>query len=550
MTEHRREQGTPRASRVPPHNLEAEEAALGAAFLSLDAARVLTAQLSPGDFYSPTNGHVARAVIELAAEDAPEVDVITVAEQLRRDGLLDEVGGIPYLAQLQNATPSVSAAAHYCQIVKHAATLRRLITTAAAITELGYGASDPTEAVVRAGELLGQMDPGDARTLSTLIEADLAALLASDLQPEQAQLLTRTDGGSLLYPGKMHALQSEPSAGKSWVALAAACQVLDLGGSAGYLDLEDTGPAITKRLLQLGASPDAIRERFYYANPEGRFGPAERLQLFRALDRMNLDLVIIDSVGESLSREGLSEDKADDVMRWTDLLPRPIARTGAAVLMLDHVAKDPESRGRWARGSGAKLATVDGATYQLRTRSGFSRHREGSLELIVAKDRPGGVGAVGETVATIKVEPFGGGESLRLTIGPYSAPMAPTDTWKPTILMGKVWHAVNDSAVPLTATAVGALVHSDKPKLVKEAIARLMSEGYLAETKSGRSKVLTVVREYDGAVTNIRSAPSWREEPPPPDELFDPSEFEPSQDELDELDRQLGHRHHFDHPDF
>lgn len=542
MTDDRRGKRTS-DDRAPPHNIEAERAAIGVALIHHGAAESVAEIVKPADFYRPAHQHIAAAIVGLLAGDDSHVDTVTVAERLRRDGLLEEIGGREYLHELQNATPAISAAAHYARIVKDSAILRRLIYTAADIADLGYGShDDPTSAIVRAGELLSRMDPADAATLSTLEVADMAALLASDLQPEQPTLLVRSDGGALLYSGKMHVFQAEPSSGKSWLALVAVAEILTMGGAAGYLDFEDTPVGITTRLLALGVSPGAIADRFYYAQPLGRFGPAERLSLWRALDRMNLDLVVIDGVGESLAREGLSEDKADDVLRWTDLLPRPIARTGAAVLMLDHVAKDPQQRGRWARGSGAKLAAVDGVTYQIKVRTSFSRHRSGRLALVVAKDRPGGVGAIGETVAVVTIEPHAGGERVVVNLEPYTDDRAPTDTWKPSILMGKVWHALDASTAPLTATTLAALVHSDKPRMVREAVARLIAEGYIAESGK-RPKVLRIVRPYTDSPAD--RAPAWRGEPPP--ELFDPGDYEPTADEVAEADRLLPYFHH---PDF
>ena len=542
MTEHRARKSSGDA-RVPPHNLDAEASALGAALLNPGAAASIVSIADPGDYFRPAHQFIAAAIGRLMAEEDPHLDVVTVAEELRRAGMLDDCGGAQYLLELQNATPAISNAHRYARIVKDAAILRRLIYTAAEISELGYTAhDDPSSAIVRAGELLSRMGTADAETLSTLEVADVAALLAGNLQTEQPALLTRTDGGSLLYPGKMHVFQAEPSSGKSWLALVAVAEVLAMGGAAGYLDYEDTGPGILGRLRTLGVTDAVMAERFYYANPTGRFGPAEKLSLWNALDRLNCDLVVIDGVGEALSREGLSEDKAEDVIRWTDLLPRPIARTGAGVLMLDHVAKDLEQRGRWARGSGAKLGAVDGASYQIKVRVPFSRHREGRFDLVVAKDRPGGVGAIGEIVATVHVTPHAAGELVTVRVEPHSTEAAaPTDSWKPTVIMGKVWTALDGSTVPLTASALSTLVHSE-PRLVKEAITRLIAEGFVAETGK-RPKTLRTVKPYTDAPPPL--APAWREEPPP--ELFDPEDYQPTDEDLAEIDRQRGY---YQHPEF
>lgn len=545
MTEHRDRKSTSGSGRVPPHNLDAEASALGSALLSPVAAGQVAEILTPADFFKPAHQHIAAAITALMAADDPACDIVLVSDELRASGLLDDVGGVQYLLELQNATPAITNAGRYARIVKDTAVLRRLIATAAEITELGYlSHDDPGQAVLRAGELLNRMDAADAATLSTLDEADIVALLAGDLTTEQATILTRSNGGALLYPGKMHSFQAEPSSGKSWLGCWAVKEVLEMGGAAAYLDYEDTAVGIVGRLRNLGTSERAIAERFYYANPAGRFGPAERVQFWRAMDRMNFDLVVIDTVGEALTREGLSEDKATDYLQWTELLPRPIARTGAAVLMMDHVSKDPEQRGRWARGTGAKLGAIDGATYQLKVRVPFSRHRPGRLDIVVAKDKPGGVGAIGETVATVHIEPHAAGELVTVRVEPHEN-TAPTDSWKPTVIMGKVWQALHEARSPLTASALASLVHTDKPRLVKEAIARLLAEGFIAE-QGKRPKTLRIVKPYTDAPQ--LAAPAWREPPPEPEALFD-WHADITAEDLADIDRQR-EADYFQHPEF
>lgn len=515
-----------RDARVPPHSLEAERSVLGAALLAPSAVDALVSGTDVADFYKPAHQHIAHAIRTLTSVDSP-VDVVTVGDQLRRDGLLDSAGGIPALLELQNDTPSVSSAARYAKIVHDAGILRRLIDTAASITEAAYGHHDPPAALAHAGQLL------DRLTSNSVVDddfgwdiADIAALLAGDLEPEEATLLRRTDGAGLLYPGKVHNFQAEPTSGKSWIACYLCAEVLELGGSALYLDNEDTGHGILRRMIQVGASPAALRTRFAYRQLTSRFGPAQKLSLDRILDELNPDVVIIDGVAEALTREGLSEDKADDIVRWFDLFPRPIARTGAAVALLDHVSKDPEQRGRWARGSGAKLAAVDGTAYQVKVRTPWSRHRAGKAQLVVAKDRPGGVGAVGDIVADISVEPHGAGARVSMRFDPHVVDQAPSDTFKPTIIMGTMFRTLSEAPVPLTATGLLNLTGS-KPSLKKEALQRLLMEGYIAEN-SGRPKTLRIAKPWDGAGAPNAQAPAWREPPP---ELFEPDHDEPDTDD-------------------
>lgn len=523
MTDHDRNRPSANRSRadhrVPPHNIAAEESSIGAALLSMTAAATLVERLEAGDYYKPANQHAFHAIRKILAGGG-HVDVVTVADELRRDGLLDEVGGFGYLMELQNATPAISAVGSYAKIVKDCAALRRMLYAAADLAEAAYSHDDPAEAVARAQDALVSLATvGDPSAGSTLDVADLAALLETDLEPEAGTFLTRTDGTSLLYAGKMHVFQAEPSSGKSWISLHAVREVLDIGGAAIYLDFEDTPAGILRRLRNLGCSVDAMRERLVYARPVGRYGTAERLQVDRLLDRLNPDLVVIDGVGESLSRNGLSEDKADDVLRWFDLFPRPIAETGAAVLMIDHVAKDPEQRGRWARGSGAKLGAVDGASYQVKVITPFSRHRSGAVKLVVAKDRPGQF-SIGEVAAIVKIEPHAAGERVVLTVEPDGADLAITDSHKPTQVMAMISAEIEGAKVPPTAKTLEHLVHA-KPRTIHEALARLISEGYVTQAP-GRVKSLRNVRRYYGPSNREEPPPALEEEPPPT--LFVPDE--------------------------
>lgn len=518
----------PNPDRTPPHNLRAEEAILGAALLSRAALEILATKLTPGDFYSPGNGHVAQALTRAFVEGWP-ADPVTIADELGRSGLLDQAGGPGRLLELAANTPATSSADRYATIVHDHATLRRIIGAGLEAAEHAYALPDDAhEAVLRAQALFDTVAASNgSRAYSTLEIADVGALLDSDLEPEEPDFLTRADGRALLYAGKMHVFQGEPSSGKTWLALLAALEVLTMGGAVGYLDYEDTAKGVLGRLLALGAEPAVVRDRFAYFQPAGGFGPTERIELERILDRLNPDLVVIDGVAEALARDGLQEDRASEVVGWIEKLPRWLARTGAAVVMLDHVVKDREAQGRWARGSSAKLAAVDGATYQVKVVSPFSRHRDGKMKLIVAKDRPGGVGAIGDVAAVAHIEPKADGARVLIRLERDTGEIASSDTWKPTVLMARVSAELEASSVPLTVAALKALVHSDKPKLVSEAISRLVVEGYVTEKRSGRSTVLRSVKPY----VDDRSSPPPPTEPPPglfeDDPSIDPETGEP-----------------------
>jgi replicative DNA helicase len=159
---------------VPPHNIEAEESLLGALLLSRDAIGVVAEMgLEPGDFYKPAHQHVYEAVKALSGAGQP-VDPITVGDELRRVGLLDEIGGSAMLLELQNATPAISNAARYAKIVQDTAMLRRLIGVASQIAELAYNEPDDVtkaldEAETRVFEVAERRVTDSTRPLSDLL---------------------------------------------------------------------------------------------------------------------------------------------------------------------------------------------------------------------------------------------------------------------------------------------------------------------------------------------------------------------------------------------
>ncbi|HTJ74353.1 MAG TPA: replicative DNA helicase [Acidimicrobiales bacterium] len=149
----RRHQGASGA-RVPPHNLQAEESLLGAMLLSRDAiVAAVEVQLSADDFYKPAHGHVYDAITSLYAAGEP-ADPVTVAESLRRAGVLETIGGPATLITLQAGTPAIGNAGRYAHIVEEHSLLRRLIRVAGDIAELGYGLPEDVAATVDEAEAM------------------------------------------------------------------------------------------------------------------------------------------------------------------------------------------------------------------------------------------------------------------------------------------------------------------------------------------------------------------------------------------------------------
>ncbi|MDE3085376.1 MAG: replicative DNA helicase [Acidobacteriota bacterium] len=165
------------AGRVPPHDLDAEESLLGAMLLSRDAIAAALECCSSADFYKPAHGHIFGAVTALYTRGEP-ADPVTVADELRRSGLLESVGDPSVLISLQVNTPSTANASHYARIVEEHALLRGLVTVAGEIAELGYSVpEDVTEVIDRAESMVFEV--AQRRVVDTM--SSLRDLLAQSL---------------------------------------------------------------------------------------------------------------------------------------------------------------------------------------------------------------------------------------------------------------------------------------------------------------------------------------------------------------------------------
>lgn len=128
-----------RGPRIPPHNIEAEEALLGAMLLSRDAIMAAEQLLTAVDFYKPLHVQLYAAMTAVYASGSA-VDPVTIAEYLRQHGQLEQLGGPGQLARIQAATPASANAPHYARIVAQLAAVRRALTGAAQLADAAYDA--------------------------------------------------------------------------------------------------------------------------------------------------------------------------------------------------------------------------------------------------------------------------------------------------------------------------------------------------------------------------------------------------------------------------
>lgn len=129
--------------KVPPHDLEAEQAVIGSMLTDNEAVTNSIEVLKPEDFYRADNRIIFESMLNLYGRSEP-IDIITVKSELESMGKFDQVGGLEYLAELPDKVPTTANVQKYIKIVEDKSSLRSLIKTANEIIELGY---DPTEDV-------------------------------------------------------------------------------------------------------------------------------------------------------------------------------------------------------------------------------------------------------------------------------------------------------------------------------------------------------------------------------------------------------------------
>lgn len=139
------------ADRLPPQNIEAEQAVLGAIFLEPSALTLASEILLPDDFYRVAHQKIFNVMLDLS-DKGKAIDLVTVTEELASSKLIEDVGGVSYLSELAASVPTAANIEYYARIVEEKALLRRLIRTASGIADDGYMREDEVEALLAEAE--------------------------------------------------------------------------------------------------------------------------------------------------------------------------------------------------------------------------------------------------------------------------------------------------------------------------------------------------------------------------------------------------------------
>ena len=323
----------------------------------------------------------------------------------------------------------------------------------------------------------------------------LGIRLARENEPDPTHL-ARDDGHRMFYSGRVNGLLGESESGKTWVALHAVAQALAVGEHALYLDFEDSAKGIEDRLRLLGAD-DGDLGRLHYASPDEALALAQNADLYEALQATPYGVSILDGVNAAMTVMGLNPDSSqNDATVFVQRLLRPLADTGAAVVTIDHVAKNKETRGKGAIGAQAKRAMTRGCALSVDVVQPFGPGIHGELRLTVDKDNPGKVRAVSggaRHAGMVHIDSTGDKVAMRVE-APDLRPVDERGPFRPTHLMEAVSRFLETfpDETPVPKAAVEKEV-SGKSDYIRDALDRLVEEGHCTRTIGPRSAVLHVL---------------------------------------------------------
>lgn len=319
---------------------------------------------------------------------------------------------------------------------------------------------------------------------------------------------------ALFYPNEVHSVGGEPESMKSWLLLLAAQQEIKLGRHVVFVDMEASDRSIVDRLRLLGATPARIKRCFHYFRPDERLTDDDQAAMRRLVKKLMPTLVVLDGVTEAYSLNGLSINSAEDAATWfrtfaRQFLVKPTPDyDGPAVVELDHVVKDRESRNGWTVGTQHKKAGIKGAMYVVEPRSPLGMGKHGVSRLLLAKDSPGGVEWVPlgrnrqRYVGDLHCDATGDGvdawiESADPAVSSVveREAVAPSQTPEFRQCMRAIWEYV-EAHPRVSGKVIRSEVTGRGDKAKQDAIAVLEAEGHLVNEGTGNSAKWVVGAEF------------------------------------------------------
>jgi len=368
--------------RLPPHNIEAEEAVIGSVLIDPDAILTICDFLKPEAFYREQNRWVYQACLSLYQREGKkeDIDQITVAQELARQGKLEVVGGLGYLSHLVSVVPTSVHVEHYAEIVHRLWVSRQLIAAAAQIAAIGYEADPDVEgSLSRAEDVLYRLHRGESRrdfvhirsVMDDYFEGPDSALSAAGEAGRLPHVLTGFAGLDELLGGlqrsDMVILAARTSLGKSSLALNIARNAaVEQGACVAIFSLEMSKEQVVQRLLASEAEVDLqrIKNRRYgvveqecvneaagilsqapiYVDDSPLLRVVEMRSKARRLNyERGVDLIVVDYL-QLIRSDVRTENKVQEISEISRSLKALARELDVPVLALSQLSRAVESR--------------------------------------------------------------------------------------------------------------------------------------------------------------------------------------------------------------
>ena len=283
---------------LPPQNIEAEQAVLGAIFLNTDALADAMEYVEADDFYRRAHQILFQAMVNLN-NDGEAIDVLTVQNYLTTNNQLDDVGGVAYIAELVTSVPTAANAGYYAKIVEGKSMLRRLISTATNIITQANNGDDDVPSLLDSAERQ-IMDVSERRNRSGFREIkDVLNETLSDIDrlSQQSEDITGLPTGyrefdkmtAGLQPDNLIILAARPAVGKTAFALNIAQNVAtSTDTSVAIFSLEMSAESLVNRMLCAEGSINANHLR------TGQLDEGEWQNLIVAMGALSNTSIFID----------------------------------------------------------------------------------------------------------------------------------------------------------------------------------------------------------------------------------------------------------------
>lgn len=245
--------------KIPPYSEEAEVSVVGAMLLSKDAINVVTESLKTDDFYIEPHRMIYEAILALDTRNEPS-DMVTVSEELKRQGNLEAAGGIEYLANVTSSVAAVSNTKYYCEIIKEKSTLRSLIDAADKILAMGYSKEATAIQVMESAEdsIFRINEASNKKGLVHLKEVLVESFKEMEKRANNPNSLTGVTTGFLDLDRKLSGLQksdlvllaARPSMGKTALMVNIATNAAEKAkAKVAVFSLEMSKHQLTQRII-------------------------------------------------------------------------------------------------------------------------------------------------------------------------------------------------------------------------------------------------------------------------------------------------------------